>query len=114
MQNLSTWGVVGWGVPFRPLYLQVKAVVYHVVHGYSVPPAPCVYLFSSLGILALIIWGRKRIDPGFVAYLIAGMLLIHSREPWSPRHELMLFPAYLLLPQTFLVRRWIAPIATAV
>ena len=42
---------------------------------------------------------RRKIDPAFLTYLVAGMVFIHSQEPSGAnvRYELALFPVFLLL-----------------
>lgn len=69
-----------------------------------------VRLFSAYSIIALIVWGWRKIEPSFLAYLIISFVVIHSREPHhsSARYELVLFPIYFLIPKTMIAHPYIA------
>ncbi len=106
------WGQY-WTVPFLPLLREAHGFVHDLAGGHLRAQEYLVRLFSSIGILSLMIWGRRRLDPGFFLYLVAGMLFIHAQEPHSrtARYELTLFPVFVLLSQSVLARPRLAPVA---
>lgn len=110
---MERWWMQEWTVPFLPLLRDGVRFLLDLRHGGLPPADQLVRLFSSLSVLGLLAWGWRRSDPAFLAYAAASMLLIHGREPHvsTARYELVLFPVFLLLPQTVLARRYVAPIA---
>jgi len=101
-----------WTVPLLPLLKGTAGLLYDLVQGNLRPVDQFVRLLSSWSILALIVWGWRRCDPGYRLYLVASMLFLHSQVPprSTLRHELVLFPAYILLSQTRLARGRLAPL----
>jgi hypothetical protein len=112
---MQRWWHQAWTVPFLPLLRTALRLVLDLGRGWLLPADQAVRLFSSLGIVALTVWGWRRCDRGYLAFLVASMLLLHSREPHhsTARYELVLFPVFLLLPRTVVARRYVAPAAAA-
>lgn len=110
---MERWWLQEWTLPFLPLLRDGQRLLLDLRHGGLPLADQAVRLFSSFSILGLLAWGWRRCDRAFLAYVVASMLLLHCREPHvsTARYELVLFPVFLLLPQTFLARPSVAPIA---
>jgi hypothetical protein len=100
----------GSSLPFVPLARDLGSMLNALTIGKIGPVHQCVRLFSSITILALTIWGWRRLDPSFLTYLIVALFFIHSREPphSTARWELVVFPIYILLSRAMRDRPRIA------
>jgi len=104
-----------WTIPFLPLVRGTFGLFYDLLQGGFRPIDQFVRLLSAWSIVALIAWGWRTCDRGFLLYLVVSMLFIHSQVPprATARHELVLFPVYILLSQTRLARSRLAPVVAA-
>ena len=103
-----------WGhhltVPFLPLARDVAEVLGLRIPGPMAAPAPLeealLRVLSTLGVVALVVLAWRKIDAADRAYLLLSLLLIVSREPATavPRHEVALYPVFLLLARADLGR----------
>lgn len=101
-----------WTLPFAPLLRDALDNVQGLRYGELPLPDKTVRMFSAFVVLAVLAWGWRRLEGAMVAYVVASMLFLHSQEPHSAtaRYELVLFPIFLLLPQTPIGRRHLAPV----
>ncbi|MGI8497084.1 MAG: hypothetical protein ACR2OG_05825 [Gemmatimonadaceae bacterium] len=101
-----------WTLPFEPLVRDMFERAYWLRRGVLPLPNETVRLFSACVVLAVLAWGWRRLEGPMVTYVLASMLFLHSQEPHSAtaRYELVLFPIFLLLPQTPIGRRHMAPV----
>ena len=108
-----------WGqqltLPFLSVLKDTRAVLLDLMRGNAPLADQLIRLVSVTSILALTAWGWHRLDRAWLAYLIVSMLFIHSREPHhsTARYELVLFPAFVLLAQSVVGRKLIAPVVAA-
>ena len=91
------WWTHAWTLPFQPLLDDLRR--FPIEWRWERWEWMWVRLASSVCILALIVWGWRKIDPAFSTYLVIAFLFIHSQEPatGTARFELVLFPVFLLL-----------------
>src|SRR5262249_4700522 len=96
----NSWGARS-SLPFVPLARDFGSTLSALTMEKISPVHQCARLFSSITILALTIWGWRRLDPSFLTYLIVALFVIHSREPphSTARWELVVFPIYILISQ---------------
>jgi hypothetical protein len=96
------WWGAHWTFPFLPLGRDLVGLR----HGFIPAPDQLLRLFSSFGILTMMLLYWRKFDRSFLAYLIIAFLFIHSQEPHSrtARYELVLFPIPALLAQAMGVR----------
>jgi hypothetical protein len=105
----SQWGS-RWSFPFFQLFSDLLGFLVSLRNGSLRSVDQIVRLAYSFSILALLVWGWKKINPAYISYLVVSMLFIHSQEPHrsSARYEVSLFPVFLLLAQTVVARKGIA------
>jgi hypothetical protein len=111
----SQWWEAKTTVPFYELLRSTGGYIIDLLHGHLRDADQLLRLLSSLAVLGLTIWGRRKLDLSLLAYLVASLVFIHSLRPnrSTARYELVMFPLFLLLPKTFLARPRIAPLAAA-
>jgi hypothetical protein len=106
-----------WTLPFRPLLETLVDFARQILWSRQVGPVDkIVAVCSSIGVLALMIWGWRRVQVAFIGYVVVTMLLIHAELPFraTARYELVLFPVFLLLPHTFAGYRYFAPVVAGI
>jgi hypothetical protein len=112
---MNRWWRHAWAVPFAPFVRDVYHNALLVLNGELPIRDQIVRHFSTAAVVALTVWGWRRLDRDFLVYLVVSMLFLHANDPpiSIARHELVLFPVYLLIPQTVLGRPRVAPVAAA-
>lgn len=99
-------------IPYAPLGGHLLAFVRRLCNLELSPYDQLVQIGSALTVLALLVWGWRRLPLGWLAYTVAMLLLIHSNTPFrsTARYEVVLFPIFVLIPWTIFARPPIAPI----
>lgn len=104
------WGV-SRAIPYAPLADLLVAFAGRLRDFELLPYDQLVQMGSALSIIALLLWGWRRLPLGWLAYTIVSLLLIHSNIPFrsTARYEVVLFPIFVLIPWTIFARPPIAP-----
>lgn len=98
-------------VPFATTARDALDVAYSLRHMTAVP----VWLIARLwtvGIAVVVLaWGWRRVEPHWIAYVVASLIFIHASDPAgsTARYEVVLFPLFILFALSPLARPKIAP-----
>ena len=97
----------GWTVPFLPVVLELKRVVALALGGVLPPRDLLIRPLVLVGIVAVLIAGWRRLEPGLRVFSVVALLFIHSQVPSvsSARYSLAIFPIYIALAGLPFARR---------
>lgn len=102
-----------WGhepvVPFQPFAEKLILIARELAAGSLPEFAVVIAAFSTATVLVIIVSRWRTIPVSWLAYVAAGLLLIHSHSPATAtgRYEAVLFPVYFALAGSVFVRtRW--------
>jgi len=83
-------------VPLYPLVVDMRSSVETAIAGRIPPPDMVLRTVSTVVVIAVLVWQRRKLPVSWLAYCAAALLLMHSLTPWrgSGRYEAVLFPAF--------------------
>ena len=98
-------------VPFTSTVRDVLEVAYALRHMTAVPVWLVARLWTIGTALAVLVWGRRRLEPHWLAYVVVSLIFIHASDPpgSTARYEVVLFPLFILFALSPLAKPKIAP-----
>jgi len=98
-------------IPFVRTATDAFAVAYDWRHGNLVPAWQVARLWTVGSAVLLLLWGWRRIESMWIAYVVASLVFIHASDPpgSSGRYEVVLFPVFILFALSPVATSRIAP-----
>ena len=98
-------------IPFTTTVRDAFDVAYTLAHGGLAPAWQLARLWTVGSAVLLLLWGWRRIETHWVAYVVVSLLFIHASDPpgSTARYEVVLFPLFVLFALSPLARPKIAP-----
>ena len=83
-------------VPFYPLIVDIRTWVGAMIDGRIPSPDMILRTASTVAVVVVLVWQRRKLPLSWLAYCAAALLLMHSLTPWrgSGRYEAVLFPVF--------------------
>ena len=83
-------------VPFYPLLVDIRSWMATAGAGRIPPPDMVLRTVSTVIVVSVLVWQRRKLPASWLAYCAAALLLMHSLTPWrgSGRYEAVLFPVF--------------------
>ena len=98
-------------IPFVRTASDAFAVAYDWRHGNAADAWQVARLWTVGSAVLLLLWGWRRIESMWVAYVVASLAFIHASNPpgSTARYEVVLFPLFILFAMSPVANRRIAP-----
>ena len=100
-------------IPFVTTVRDAFDIAYALKHGQAVELWEIVRMWTIGITVVLLLWGWRRIEWPWLAYVAVSLAFIHASNPprSSARYEVVLFPVFMLFALSPLARPRIAPVA---
>ena len=100
------------GVPFLTTARDAFDVAYQLRHGTPGPAWQIARVWTVGSAILLLLWGWRRIEHHWVAYVVTSLAFIHASNPpgSSARYEVVLFPLFILFAMSPVANPKIAPL----
>lgn len=93
-------------MPLYPFALDVQSWIRTTIEGRIPPPDMVLRTVSTVVVISVLVWQRRKLPASWIAYCVAALLLMHSLTPWrgSGRYEAVLFPVFFAFAGSKLAR----------